>query len=249
MGFINKQNDGRYMVLNPECKLLGFKTSDWIEGLYPATIRNLYCSRTEDVYVMRPWVIEDATQLARENPRTFFIPSPEDIKLIKPGNSVKLIFCSTKPEVPFNERMWVMVKSANDGHFMGYLNNIPFTYGLAYGDLIEFEDKHIIAIDYDCNDRSDLYFKDCLVSPSVLEDGALPCLIDWTPPEDEVFSGWCVIAENEEGNLDNFEDLVCARVGEVVYHDNTFEHLLFLEKDTTYYWDDVEQSWTESEED
>jgi hypothetical protein len=118
---------------------------------------------------MITWEMQDARQLARDNPRTLAIPSPEERQSIVPGDNVKLIFTSADPEELVGERMCVMVESANDGRFSAYLDNVPNIKGLERGDLIEFEEKHIIAIAIakDRLDRSEPYFKRCLVSPSV----------------------------------------------------------------------------------
>ena len=197
----------------------------------------------------KTWTIEDAGQLALENPTTFFTPSPDDIKSISPGENVKLIFIPTDPEESCGERMWVQVESANDGKFTGFLNSAPVCFkDLEYGDTIAFEGKNIIDVNTNRLDRSDPFFKACFVSRSILEDGKKARFIYWIPPEEESDSGWCVLAEDGSGGyMDDPDNVFCVPLGEVVYHDNSFKDLLFFEKETAYFWyeDEEEQLWVE----
>jgi hypothetical protein len=198
---------------------------------------------------MNTWKIEDASQLALENPTTFFIPSPDDIKSISPGKDVKLIFTSTDPEESCGERVWVQVETANDGKFTGFLNNVPGCFkDLEYGDTIAFEGKNIIDVNFSRveTDTSEPYFKGCLVPYSVLEDGEKPRFISWEPPEEEFDSGWCVLAgDGPDDPMNTTDNLTYVPLGEVVYYDNSFKHLLFLDKEISYYWDEEEQIWIE----
>ena len=96
---------------------------------------------------------------------------------------------------------------------------------------------------------SEPYFKWCSVTNRVLEDKEKPRYIFWAPSEDEDDSGWRIRAgdENEE-YLNDPSNSQRVPLGEVVYHDDSFKHLLFLEKETAYLFDEG-QLWVEVDND
>jgi hypothetical protein len=100
------------------------------------------------------WELGDGVARHLENPETFEVPSPEDIDLILPGDSVKLMFDLAGKRSFFKsgcqgERMWVKVTAVDNGHFVGELDNYPVVWNRLYaGDEIKFESRHIIDLDY-----------------------------------------------------------------------------------------------------
>jgi hypothetical protein len=201
---------------------------------------------------MKTWKIEDASQLAIDNPTTFFTPSPEEIKLLSQGDIVKLIFYPVDPEESCGERMWVGIESANDDIFTGRLINVPVMQCMEYGELIEFGEKNIIDISADSLGRSEPYLKRCLVSNRVLKDGEMPHYIAWAVPENNIDSGWLILSgDEEEGYMDQDSNLTHIPLCMIVNHDDSFKHLLHIDNETAYYWyeDENEQCWVEIEGD
>jgi hypothetical protein len=95
------------------------------------------------------WYLEDAEERARVAPDSFFIPPRAVRHNLDVGDVVKLLFFIRDPE-PGGleaERMWVDVKSAAEGIFVGELLNSPSVIGdLRPGDRVVFEPKHVAAI-------------------------------------------------------------------------------------------------------
>ncbi len=97
--------------------------------------------------------LEDAEKLHAEHPDTFLIPDRETRETVQVDCIVKLIFVLEQPKQggPGAERMWVRVTDCRDGHYVGELDNDPFSLdGLVAGSVIAFSPEHIIDI-YDEN--------------------------------------------------------------------------------------------------
>jgi hypothetical protein len=92
--------------------------------------------------------LEDVEKTAKENPETFFIPSEQERKSQRVGNSVRLHFHlkDAGPEEPNAERMWVTV-TQEQGLFRPYkgvLENAPvYIEDLKPGSEITFKPCHI----------------------------------------------------------------------------------------------------------
>ncbi|MFS1945859.1 DUF2314 domain-containing protein [Vibrio lentus] len=96
------------------------------------------------------YFLEDGELLNKENPDTFWVPSHDARSSIKSGAIVKLIFnmleSETEDEVSI-ERMWVEVKSLDNGLYIGTLDNDPDgKVSLKCGDDVVFGPEHIIDI-------------------------------------------------------------------------------------------------------
>lgn len=87
------------------------------------------------------WRLDNAVELHKEAPYTFYLPSEHIIEQLKAGDLVKLIF---KSEVDLEngydgERMWVEIIERTESDFRGKLVNQPFYLkSLQYGDIINF---------------------------------------------------------------------------------------------------------------
>jgi hypothetical protein len=83
-----------------------------------------------------------------EHPDTFKIPKATDRLRVLPGRIVKIGFEHRHiKQGPNAERMWVIVKEQlPDGSYVGELNNDPFFLDLTCGDIIAFEQRHILSI-------------------------------------------------------------------------------------------------------
>lgn len=92
--------------------------------------------------------LEDVEKSAKENPETFFIPSEQERKSQRVGDSVRLHFCvkDPAPGEPRAERMWVTI-TQEQGLFKPYrgvLENKPaFIKDLEAGTEITFKPCHI----------------------------------------------------------------------------------------------------------
>jgi hypothetical protein len=92
--------------------------------------------------------LEDVEKTARENPETFFLPSSEERKSQRVGDSVRLHFRLKSPAAgePQAERMWVTV-TREQGFlrpYKGLLQNSPvFIEDLEQGVEVTFKSRHI----------------------------------------------------------------------------------------------------------
>jgi hypothetical protein len=88
----------------------------------------------------------DVERRHREYPESFEIPSEAERKAIQRGDKVKLVFRD-------RERMWLFVEVVaawDDLFHVGRLSNQPVDPGLGglrRGDFIEFQARHIAAIE------------------------------------------------------------------------------------------------------
>lgn len=98
----------------------------------------------------KSWNLEDAQKLAEEVPYTFSKSSKEAIEPLEKGNKAKLIFNfkSDDPESPSAEQLWVEILLVQNNKFLGQLEDDPkYIHDLKYGEIIEFEERHIIDTD------------------------------------------------------------------------------------------------------
>lgn len=124
------------------------------------------------------FTVVDPRPIASDARYTFFLPSEIEIAAIVVGDLVKLMF-----EYPHHtetwaaERMWVEVKSIDNGALIGSLENVPDepTSPLQKGDLVSFKSSDILAISW-ANPASAPqppeyreYWDRCLVDECVLE--------------------------------------------------------------------------------
>ena len=117
---------------------------------------------------------------AKSAPYTYYLPSRAELDEIRSGDLVRLIFRSIPSSRKWGgERMWVTVKSVSNPHLRGTLDNHPADMPqLAAGATIEFEQFHVIDIDYQHEvDRDGLrepkrwYWDRCMVDDCVLNEG------------------------------------------------------------------------------
>lgn len=91
------------------------------------------------------YTLDNAEERAKEF-ETFQIPSLQERKNLKIGNSVKLIFLNSDEELPA-ERMWVIITKIILNGYEGTLDNNPaFNNELKYNDVIIFKYENIIDI-------------------------------------------------------------------------------------------------------
>jgi hypothetical protein len=125
-----------------------------------------------------PWTLADGEKLNREHPRSFFIPSRERRDRLVIGEDVKLAF-----ETPDgrSERMWVTITKAESPRFSGVLANVPTIIDLAIGVRVEFEARHIIAIEEDPEVLGCRPDEQAAASRRVIERDQAPNVVAWEP--------------------------------------------------------------------
>ena len=87
----------------------------------------------------------DAAKLSKQHPDTFFVPSTEEIELVKPEQFVKV--CLDEPGIG-GERFWCQVIS-NDQKtklIVAEINNHLVSYDLEVGTKVEIKYRNVYAI-------------------------------------------------------------------------------------------------------
>ena len=189
---------------------------------------------------MSTWYLEDADAIAAANKYTFYKAPRDLISLVRPGETVKLIFrlSSPDPGSPGGERMWVLVDSIDaDGTFRGRLNNEPRCIkDLKLDDPLVFNASHIINTEHDDDDNLvEKYAKRCFVTNRILREGARVSYLYREGPDEEADSGWRFTANDESDEyMDNVDNLAYVSVGLVLSHDDSFIHLLDSPRGSAY---------------
>jgi hypothetical protein len=168
-------------------------------------------ARTKEQYMAKFLKLEDVEKTAKENPETFFIPSEEERKSQRVGNSVRLHFWlkDPKPEEPRAERMWVTI-TQEQGLFRPYkgkLESAPaFIDDLERGNEVAFKPCHIAQT---LIKKGDAQWIDCaqlkaLVSAMCFEKGEFVKFMYRESADRKEDSGWRMFTgrESEEYNDD-----------------------------------------------
>jgi hypothetical protein len=97
------------------------------------------------------YFLQHAVILSQLFPGSFAVPPPEERFGIREGSIVKLSFCFAKEEEEKSdydtERMWVVVKSRLEDHWIGVLDNDPqFHHSIKSGHEFHFHSDHIFAL-------------------------------------------------------------------------------------------------------
>ena len=94
------------------------------------------------------YTLDSGTEIHREFPDTFEIPSQEDRESLLPGDFAKLIFRIEFDDEAHVERMWVEVTEVGPEFYVGVLGNDPYcTDEIRSGMRVEFNADHVIQID------------------------------------------------------------------------------------------------------
>jgi hypothetical protein len=192
-------------------------------------------------YLPGSWRLTDIEEHVKSCKYTFYRPSVEVISQLAKGDLVKLIFefDSENPEHPNAERMWVRVIEREKDHMKGLLDNSPFFLSdLYWGDLINFESKHILDSDLDDEvpDLVEPYRKFCIVTKRILKQKTNVNYLYREEPlpkkkdEDIEDSGWRIFSGNEDEDFieeaDNFSKVT---LGIVLNLDDSFRSILDAE--------------------
>ena len=123
----------------------------------------------------------DPRPLVKENPYTYFVPTPKQLADIAPGDKVYVTFQAVPRRPKWDsERMWVKVTEAKGERVRGILDNQPDDLpALKRGDKVEFNRWHVISLDWAdpkiagrYTDSQREYWERCLVDQAVI-DGKL----------------------------------------------------------------------------
>jgi len=154
------------------------------------------------------WRLDNAVELHKEAPYTFYLPSEHVIEQLKAGDLVKLIF---KSEVDLEngydgERMWVEIIERTESDFRGKLVNQPFYLkSLQYGDIINFNLIHICSTQLDDphSKEMDYYFDNKVtVSNDVLLRNEFNFMLRFEPDNDSDL-GWVFFSGHEQDDFNS----------------------------------------------
>ena len=129
---------------------------------------------------MKSWTLGDGEALNREHPRSFFVPSRERRDRLRVGELVKLLFEQSDGR---GERMWVEITEVSLPHFVGELANEPSIVDLRHEDRIEFEARHVIAIEEDPERLGYSPGEPAAASRRLIERDQPPDVVAWQPAE------------------------------------------------------------------
>lgn len=87
------------------------------------------------------YVLMDGVEQNRLYPDTFEIPSDKEKAALRPGDYVKLCF-EDPLGLSVSERMWVQVIKRGTGRLM----NTPLAADLEWGDMVDYEDRHVLSV-------------------------------------------------------------------------------------------------------
>ena len=189
------------------------------------------------------YTVDDPRPIAEEAPYTYFLPAPEELAALLPGDQVKLIFRPVTPGDKWDaERMWVTIDTVDGDDISGRLDNEPEDNPhLHLGDIVSFKHHHVISVIWALN-RGEIppappeergYWGRCLVDRCVIEDGTpvhhLYREEPEPPPEDGYpDSGWCIRGDFRELSNEEIDarkvDFVA--LGLVLNHDDSWLHLI-----------------------
>jgi len=99
----------------------------------------------------KSWSLIDADQLAIKSPDIIAAPSKEVIEPLEKGSDAKLVFSikNDDPSIPNVEQLWVELLLVQDNKYLGQIKDNPiYIKDLKRGEMIEFEDRHIIKANY-----------------------------------------------------------------------------------------------------
>jgi hypothetical protein len=170
------------------------------------------------------YYLENAVEQNRKNPRSFLIPTAEEIEYLKEGNLVKLIFVMNEPIANGcrAERMWVKITDTKNNRLQGVLDNHPsFLKTIKYGDKLSFEAVNIASVLSSArNINEELY---AVISKKALELKQINWVIRTTDLNNPKDSGWQLFYGDESQDyLDNAQNATIIKLRDVL----SFEPLL-----------------------
>ncbi len=199
----------------------------------------------------KTWKLEDVSDRAIDARYTYYLPSKKALKLLSPGDAVKIVFlCDVENDKGWTaERMWVQITKRGTFGFEGYLDNDPYYIpDIKDGDTIRFKSKHIIQMSIDDPEPNtiDKYAPKCFVSDSVLygEKQVTRLFRERPEKEEENYSGWTLHSnDDEEEYLNESKNWHYVSLGAVLNKGDQFIELLESRYDTEYVYDNFEKAY------
>ncbi len=88
--------------------------------------------------------VDDPRPIAAASPYTFFLPHPDELAAVAPGDGIKLVFRQLEGAPEYSaERMWVLIETVQDGLVTGTLDNQP-----AGMDLISEGERIVVPLSH-----------------------------------------------------------------------------------------------------
>jgi len=122
----------------------------------------------------------DPRPIAKEAPYTYFLPGPERMAALKPGDKIYVNFEAVPKRQKWDsERMWVVITAIDGERITGTLDSQPDDLpALKLGDTVDVLSLHVVAVafaDPGMEDKFEFereYWERCLVDQAVI-DGEL----------------------------------------------------------------------------
>ncbi len=191
--------------------------------------------------------LEDPRPTAADSPYTFYLPPPDHIDALRPGDIAKAVFYGhPKGRTYGAERMWVEVTGRDGDKILGTLDNQPFDMPqLSPGDPVTLLPHHIIDVDFqDKDNRPELeglsrskqkqYWDRCMVDDCVANGSVRVGYIyretpDLTREDDKnPDSGWRIRGDVYQMSDDEYENgkALYIALGAVLNRDDSWIHLI-----------------------
>ncbi len=194
-------------------------------------------------YKLKDIVLENS-----KNPRHFLKPTDEEIRNLKIGDEVKLIFelSEQMKDGCMAERMWVIIDSIKENKFTGTLDNSPYYITtIKAGDKIEFLDRNIATviiappnIDFE---------KFAVISKRAIEKHEINWVVRTDDLCDEQDSGWQLFYGDEDDEyLDNYKNGLLILLVEALQREPLLEKV-FIEKGYAYEYDEKSHSFVKAD--
>jgi len=205
--------------------------------------------------------VRDPHPTAREAPYTYFLPDPQELAALRPGDWIKVVFDQTEDEAECPaERMWIRIEAIAGGEVFGRLDNLPEEISrLKRGDPVRAPICHAIDIDFGADHvppsvppRRE-YWDRCLVDRCVL-DGTSPVdylyreAPDATRQADEFpDSGWCLRGTEQAVARDEARGArpCYVALGAVLNRDDRWLPLIDREVGSVFQWSEAAGAFVE----
>lgn len=197
--------------------------------------------------------LEDPRPTAASARYTYFMPFPEELTALGPGDGVKAIFHERAGGREYDgERMWVLVERIENGFVVGKLDNEPYDMpSIRLGDPVRIPLTHVIDCNFAAAKPAPLfpqrreYWERCFVDACVVEGRSHVDYFyreepDMTQEGDkDPDSGWRIrgteeaIAEDERLG----EKPMYIALGKVLNQDDRWIHLIDSPTGSAFQWD------------
>jgi len=172
----------------------------WEMGIF-----SKFCGNNSEFY------LEDVIEKNKQFPRTFLIPTQEEIDKLDIGDLIKLVFVMKKPQGNGcrAEKMWVRVTDIQKDKFTGMLDNDPYYLkSIKAGHIITFKAINIACIyggESSFNEK--LY---AIITQKALERRQINWVVRMDDLADEQDSGWQLFYG--DGSQEYLDDSSNARI-------------------------------------